>query len=163
MKTVFIRFLCCVALSYALTPSDAQSQVSTGKTSGAEWLQVRSLSPGEQVQVRLVTKKKIHGSVVSVTDSELVVSAKSGQVNIARSEIRQIGVKRDSARLKKGAIGAAIGAASGVIGGVIADGALSDGNGVNEGATAKLAALGAAIGFGVKALPAAYSTIYKAP
>lgn len=83
--------------------------------------------------------------------------------NIARSVIRQVKIRRSSARVRRGAIGAAIGAASGVILVVILDGALTDGNGVSQKYAAAVGAAGAGIGFLAGASWLGFTTIYKVP
>jgi hypothetical protein len=105
--------------------------------------------------------KKVRGSVVSATDSGLVISAKSGQVSVAKSDIKEVKVSSESARIKKGAINGAIGAGGGVATAAILDGALTDGNGMSGAAAVFFGVIGGAAGFVIGMLRPGYKTIYK--
>jgi|SRR6185295_14112505 len=158
-----VRALLSLALVFVLIASESLAQV-PGNDPSAQWRRVQSVASGTEVEIKVEIQKlknKIRGSFVSATDSTLVVSAKAGQLNIARSDIHEVNVKSESARLRKGAIGAAIGVAGGV--GIAAglDGALTDGNGISGGAALLLGAVGGLAGFLLRVRSTAYTRIYR--
>ena len=152
---------CMLALSAHLVAADRESQTATEGQSSAQWKRVQLVTPGAHIQVKRFDKTTVNGRFVSASDNALTIRAESGEARVARSEIRQVRVKRASGRLKRGAIGAAIGAASGVAIGVAMGGAMTDGDGVSSGGTAAMGALGAGIGLGLGLIPAGYVAIYK--
>ena len=148
----------CILLSAHLTAAD----VSKAEQKSEQWQRVESVTPGTQIQVKRFDKTKVKGRFVSAGDSALTVTAEGGELRIARTDIRQVRVRRASGRLKGGAIGAAIGAAGGIVVAIALGGALTDGDGVSSEAAAALGALGAGIGFGIGLIPPGYVEVYKA-
>jgi hypothetical protein len=142
-----------------LLATDARGQVERHLGVDVQWSAVQALSVGEFVQLRLLKKGTIRGSIVSATETALTVAAKGGQLTTARSDIQEVKVKRG--QLRKGVMGAAIGAASGVGTIAILDGALTDGNGMSGSYAALMGILGAGIGLMVTSFRPAYTTIYK--
>jgi hypothetical protein len=159
--TIHLNWIFCISFTAILVAGEARGQSSRDDIA-AQWRRVQSVPSGEQVEVRRLSGQKVKGTVISTADDGLTIKAETGQLNIPRSEIRQVKVRRRSANLKRGAIGAAIGAASGVVVVVALDGALTDGNGVAEDAAAILGAIGAGIGFLAGVIPSGFITIYKA-
>ena len=159
--TFYLKWILYVSLTAVLVPAEARGQSSPDDIA-AQWRRVQSVPSGEQVEVRRLSGQKVKGTVIATSDDGLTIQAEAGQLSIPRSEIRQVKVRRRSANLKRGAIGAAIGAASGVAIIVILDGALTDGDGVAEDAAAILGAVGAGIGFLTGVIPSGFITIYKA-
>jgi len=162
MKAHFVTALCCLmALNGRLVAGEFNGQGVPDQQISVQWQRVQSLSPGAYVEVSQSDKKKVRGRMVSTAVDALTIATDHGELNILRTDIRQVRLKRDSARLKGASIGAAIGAASGVAIGVALGGALTDGDGVSLEAAAKLGALGAGIGFGIGLIPTGYTTVYK--
>jgi hypothetical protein len=128
-----------------------------------QWRRVQALNRGEEVKIKRLDNKTVGGFVVTVTDDEFTANTESGAVTIARPDIKEVKVRSMDQQRKNGFIGAAIGGASGVTTAVILDGALTDGNGVSEGAVLFFGAIGAAAGLLIRMLRPAYRTIYKAP
>ncbi|MGH9631036.1 MAG: hypothetical protein ACRD7E_22235 [Bryobacteraceae bacterium] len=155
MNIQFVTAVCCyLAVSAQQMAVAGGGQPVTNEKTSVQWLRVQSLSPQVQVQVRRFDTPTVKGHFVSVDESTLTINARSGEVRIARSRIRQVRVRCASMRLKRGAIGAAIGAPSGIAIAVALGGA-------SEAATA-LGALGARIGFGVGLIPHGYTKLYEA-
>jgi hypothetical protein len=114
------------------------------------------------VQVRRFDKTTVKGRFSSASDGTLVVTTDGGDVSLDRGDVRQVRVRRASARLRGGALGAVIGAAAGIGIAVALGGALTDGDGVSSEAAAALGTLGGGIGFAAGLIPRGYTTIYKA-
>jgi hypothetical protein len=153
------RFCCHFALSFALIAAEARGQITGDASLDMQWRAVKALTSGELVKVRLLKTAVISGAIVSCTETALTVTENGRQMNIARSDIRELKVKGGK-RLRKGLLGAAIGGTSGIAIIAIADGALTDGNGMSGKYAALLGAVGAGIGF-LATLEPEYRTIYK--
>lgn len=153
------RFCRHLALSFALIAAEAPGQIMGDASLDTQWRSVKALTSGEFVRVRLLKTGVVSGTMVSCTETALTVTENGRQMNIARSEIRELKVKGRQ-RLKKGLLGAAIGGTSGIAIVAIADGALTDGNGMSGKYAALLGVVGAGIGF-LAMLEPEYRTIYK--
>ena len=153
------RFCCHLALSFALIAAEAPGQITGDASLDMQWRAVKALTSGELVKVRLLKTAVISGTIVSCTETALTVTENGRQMNIARSDIRELKVKGGQ-RLRKNLLGAAIGGTSGIAIIAIADGALTDGNGMSGKYAALLGAVGAGIGF-LATLEPEYRTIYK--
>lgn len=141
------RFCCSLALGSALIAAEGRSQAVGDSALDAQWRTVQALSPGEFVEVRLLSKATVSGTIVSSTDAALTLTVERGRLrNVTRSDIRELKVKRKQ-RMRNRAFGAAIGGASGLAITAILDGALTDGNGTSGKYSALLGAVGAGIGF----------------
>jgi hypothetical protein len=159
-----IAAMCCtLALTSNSLAADRGSQTSTDEQTSAQWQRMQSVAPGAQIQVKRFDKRTVKGRFVSAGHSDLTISSEGVETSLARSEIRQVRVRRASGRFRGGAIGAAIGAASGITIAVALGGALTDGDGVSSEAAAALGALGAGIGLGLGLIPPGYVEVYKAP
>ena len=157
MKFSSVGRLCChVTLVLTLFAADARGQA---KELDVQWSAVQALPAGEAIQVGLIKKESVRGNIVSSTEMTVTVATKGGEMTTARSDIKEVKVKRG--QLTKNLVGAGIGGAAGVTTAAILDGALTDGNGVSESAAAFLGAVGAGAGFLLSALQPAYKTIYK--
>src|SRR5262245_4786910 len=154
------RFCCHLVLGSVLIATEAHSQA-TGKSKlDIQWNAVRALSSGELVEVRLLKKGSVKGSIASSTDTGLTVTAERGQMmNVARSDIGEVRVKQ-TRRLRNRLLGVAIGGTSGVVLTAILDGAVTDGNGMSGKYAALLGAIGAGVGW-ITMLGPTYRTIYK--
>ena len=153
------RFCRHLALSFALIAAEARGQITGDASLDMQWRAVKALTSGELVKVRLLKTGVVSGTMVSCTETALTVTEKGRQMNIARSDIRELKVK-GRPRLRKRLLGAAIGGTSGIAIIAIADGALTDGHGMSGKYAALLGAVGAGIGF-LATLEPEYSTIYK--
>lgn len=152
------RICLCLALVLSLIASEALGQ-DPDRAAAAQWAHVQLLSPGVELEVR--GPKKIKGKLSSVTSTAIVVVADGQVMNLSRSEIREIKVRRDSVSSTKGAIAAGIGAASGLGTAAILDGALTDGNGMSKTAALNFTFIGAIVGFLWGTLRPEYRTVYK--
>jgi hypothetical protein len=153
------RFCCHLALSFGLIAAEAPGQIVCDASLDTQWRAVQALTSGELVKVRLLKKGVVSGTMVSSTETALTVTEKGRQMDIARSDIRELKVK-GRRRLRKSVLGAAIGGTSGIAIIAIADGALTDGNGMSGKYAALLGAVGAGIGF-LATFEPEYRTIYK--
>lgn len=161
MKSPSICRSCCyLALSLMLMAGQVHGQVAKDSGSNKQWSTVQALHPGDFVEVRLQKKETFRGTLVSSTEIALTVDAKSGQTTTARSDIKEVKVKRGRGRSQ--ILGAAIGAASGVATAAILDGALTDGNGMSGSAAVFFGAVGAAVGLAITSFRSDYKTVYKA-
>jgi len=153
------RFCRHLALSFALIAAEAPGQTTGDASLDMQWRAVKALTSGELVKVRLLKKEVISRAIVSCTETAMTVTENGRQMDIARSDIRELKVKGGK-RLRKSLLGAAIGGTSGIAIIAIADGALTDGNGMSGKYAALLGAVGAGIGF-LATLEPEYRTIYK--
>ena len=118
-----------------------------------EWESVKALAVGEKLSVRLKDKKKVEGTLRSVSDSLLVLARGTSTVNLNRDSVAKVYriVPRSTARSigKTTAMGAGmgfgIGAGVGIWGGSYED--LE-----TAGLVALLGGFGAAVGAGIGAL-----------
>ena len=111
-----------------------------------DWSKVAALAAGSNLQVKLKNGKTIKGTLGSVTDSGLSLTASNAPVEIKREEVRTVHevVKKGSGG--KGAlIGSAIGAGAGAGLGVAAD-SNDEGLELRNSITAGMAVLGAGVG-----------------
>jgi hypothetical protein len=152
------RLFCHATLALMLLTVEAYGQAEKNSGLDAQWKAVQAIAAGEGVQVHLMKKGTVSGNIVSSTDTAVTVSTKAGEVTTARSDIKEVKVKRS--KTTKTVINTGIGAGAGVATATILDGALTDGNGVSGSAVAFFAAIGAGVGF-LTALGPSYKTIYK--
>jgi hypothetical protein len=128
----------------------------------ADWSGVAGLPPGTKIEAFPTDRKQtmVKGVVVRTTADALVVSSKSGEVSLTRSEVRIVKAARPGRRSRNGLIGVAVGAAGGYFAGLAI--CLYCGNEGHSGFGGHGAALGAVLG-AIAFLPMPYITIYKAP
>jgi hypothetical protein len=139
-----------VSLAFLLIHADARGQAERARELDAQWSAIQALPAGEAIQVGLIKKGTVRGNIVSSTELTVTVATKGGEVTTARSDIKEVKVKRG--QLTKNLLGAGIGGAAGVTTAAILDGALTDGNGMSGSAAVFLGAVGAGVGFLVSAL-----------
>ncbi len=129
-----------------------------------EWTQLRQrLQPGDRIQVYSKTQRsKSEGIFVRSSDTEIRLTADHKEIGLERPQIRSIKVRRTSARVRDGLIGAAIGggATAAIAGGISAR--YGDGPFPPE-IIGGAIALGTGIGFLVGIGAPGYQTVYKAP
>lgn len=124
----------------------AVSVAAQGQTN--DWSKVTALSSGSTLSVKLKSGKTVNGTLSSVNDSTLTVTAKNAPVDIKREDVRSVHevVKKGSAT--KGAlIGTGVGAGAGAAAGAITDSNNDRGfEKLDSAATAVLAVAGAGVG-----------------
>ncbi|HYP14335.1 MAG TPA: hypothetical protein VEQ63_10470 [Bryobacteraceae bacterium] len=151
---------CCLVLTLISAVPGLGAQRPPDTTS-AEWQRVQSIIPGTEVMVRRAGKEWVAGRFMSAAGSELVVSAKGGDVRIDRAGIDRVRARRKSSWLRGGAIWGAVGAGVGVAIVAALGGALTDGDGVSEEGAVLLGAIGGGLGFAIGAFSPSYTTVYK--
>ncbi len=111
-----------------------------------DWSKVAALASGSNLSVKLKNGKTVNGTLSSVSDSTLSLTAKNAPVEIKREEVQTVHEVVKKGGGGKGAlIGSAVGAGAGAGLGVAAD-ANDDGLEVHNGVTAGLAVIGAGVG-----------------
>lgn len=147
--------LVTVCLLATLSAADAQ-EVTRGS-----WQQVMALTPGERIRVEEFGGKRITGRLAAATPDSVTIATSSGESKFERAGVRQVSVRRASARTRNAAIGAAVGAGVGV-GLSVALLAAGGGSDAAREIVAAGTAIGAGIGFGLGWIPSGYATMYKA-
>ena len=139
----FVTIVLAASLLLSSVSAMAQGQVN-------DWAKVSALSSGSDLAVKQKNGKTIKGTLSSVSDSALTLSARNGSVEIKRDDVRSVRevVKKGSG--SKGAlIGAAVGAGAGAALGAIGDAQNQDGFGgekLDNAFVAGLAVVGAGVG-----------------
>ena len=113
-----------------------------------DWSKVSALSSGSNVSVKLKNGKTVNGTLSSVSDSTLTLTAKNAPVDIKRDDVRTVHevVKKGSAT-KAALIGTGVGAGAGAAAGAITDSNNDNGlEKLDSAATAVLAVAGAGVG-----------------
>ena len=144
MRNLSRPFVAAVLLASLLL--SAVSVTAQGQTN--DWSKVSALSSGSNVSVKLKNGKTVNGTLGSVTDSTLTVTAKNTPVDIKRDDVRTVHevIKKGSAT-KAALIGAGVGAGAGAAAGAISDSNNDDGfEKLDSAATAGLAVAGAGVG-----------------
>ena len=137
----FVAILLTTSLLLAAGTVAAQGQTS-------DWSRVAALASGSNLSVKLKNGKTIKGTLNSVSDSTLSLTAKNAPVEIKREEVRTVHevVKKGSAT-KAALIGTGVGAGAGAAAGAIGDSNNDDGfEKLDSAATAGLAVVGAGVG-----------------
>ena len=140
-------------LSFVLLMNSNTAVAQNAVGSIQEWEAVKALAAGEKLSVRLKDKKKVEGTLRSVSDSLLVLARGTSTVDLNRDSVAKVYriVSRSTARSigKSTALGAGIGfgigAGVGIWGGTYED--LE-----TAGLVGLLGGFGAAIGAGIGAL-----------
>ena len=113
-----------------------------------DWSKVAALSSGSNLSVKLKTGKTVNGTLNSVTDSTISLTAKNASVDIKRDDVRSVHeVVKKSSATKATLIGTGVGAGAGAAAGAIGDSNNDDGfEKLDSAATAGLAVVGAGVG-----------------
>lgn len=99
-----LSFLFCIlAVSYSLSAHGQQGS----------WENLKTLRPGEQIQVRASKTPKITGTFMNVTDAAISVEAEAGLQTIQRQEVRSVKRMKAKHRLRNTLILAGVGAGVG--------------------------------------------------
>jgi tetratricopeptide (TPR) repeat protein len=111
----------------------------------ANWDNLKSLAPGEEIQVVLKDAKSYRGRLQAVSDEAITVRLAAGEQSIARQDILRVSAKGNSHRLRNALIGAGIGA--GITGVAVAASIRNDPEAINGVAVIPIVALvGAGVG-----------------
>lgn len=124
----------------------AVSVAAQGQTN--DWSKVAALSSGSNLSIKLKTGKTVNGTLNSVTDSTISLTAKNAPVDIKRDDVRSVHeVVKKSSATKAALIGTGVGAGAGAAAGAISDSNHDDGfEKLDSAATAGLAVVGAGVG-----------------
>jgi hypothetical protein len=87
-------------LGSALVAAEGRSQATADPRLDTQSRAVQALSSSELVEVRLLKKGAVSGSIVSSTEMGLTIAANGGQVMNLATDIRELKVKRRQ-RLRK--------------------------------------------------------------
>jgi hypothetical protein len=96
--------------------------IAAGKSPIPDWGGVQMIAPGTQVRVIVGDAKAVNGTLISVTDTTLMVlSVGAGQQPFEKTQIASVSVRKQGHRIRNTliglgvglAVGAAIGAAAG--------------------------------------------------
>ena len=79
----------------------------------ASWDNLRSLQPGEKIQVAAANAGKVTGGFVSVSDAAISVQIKGAPTAIQRQDVRSVRLMKNKHRLRNALIGGGIGAGAG--------------------------------------------------
>lgn len=137
---LFVAIALVTSLLFSAVSVAAQGQAT-------DWSKVTALSSGSKLSVKLKNGKTINGTLSSVSDSTLSLTAKNA-VDIKREDVRTVHevVKKGSAT-KAALIGTGVGAGAGAAVGAIGDANNDDGfESLDSAATAGLAVVGAGVG-----------------
>jgi hypothetical protein len=125
---------------------------------GQPWDAVTQLAPGQRVMVEVGGRRRLEGAFVSAVENGIVLRAEDRDIAYSRADIRRVGVRGSSKRLRNTLLGAAAGALGGLLVASAGGGKSERGfvNGVNS-------LLGLGIGAGVGAMVPAdpYRIIYS--
>lgn len=144
MRNLSRPFVVVVVVASLLV--SAISVAAQGQTN--DWSKVAALSSGTRLSVKLKTGKTVNGTLSSVTDSTISLTAKNAPVDIKRDDVRSVHeVVKKSSATKAALIGTGVGAGAGAAAGAIGDSNNDDGfEKLDSAATAGLAVVGAGVG-----------------
>jgi hypothetical protein len=133
---------------------------SWAQTDKASWTNLRTLQPGQKIQVVDMHSKKHSGSFVNFTETTISYQDTSGQQTFPRQDVRRVQRMGDKRRLRNTLIGAGVGAGVGAGIGAAAweDRGFIGGKGVGALFCASIGFLGGAI---IGALIPSHNTIYS--
>lgn len=147
----FLPMICVIATSCALS----------AQTNPSNWDNLRTLAPGQKIQVVATTAKKSSGAFVNVSDSAIVFAQADGNRTLQKQDVRSVRLMKNGHRLRNTLIGAGIGAGAGA--GVTAAAWESNGFLGGKGAGAAVGAvIGGVAGAIVGAVLPSHNTVYSA-
>jgi hypothetical protein len=158
MRTRFFALTAAIIFAFAQAP--AAYARGTGAAAASDWSSVQTITPGDEIAVRLKDGDRLTGRFASATDQNITFTHDGRKVSLTRESIRNVKVSLGKNRLKGALVGAGAGGGLGTAGGgyLVARGmnvpALVGGSILGAGVGA---AVGAALGLGTK-----YETIYEA-
>ena len=111
----------------------------------ANWDNLKSLAPGEEIRVVLKDAKSYRGRLQAVSDEAITLRLAAGEQSIARQDILRVSAKGNSHRLRNALIGAGLGA--GITGAAVAASIRNDPEAINGVVAIPIVALvGAGVG-----------------
>ena len=139
----------------------AASCALSAQTSPPTWENLRTLAPGQKIQVLEISAKKHSGAFVNVSDTAIVLTQADGDRTLQRENVRSVKLMKNSHRGRNTLIGAGIGAGAGagITAGAWESGGFLGGRGVGAAVGAVIGGVGGAI---VGAVLPSHDTIYRA-
>src|SRR4051812_22698258 len=107
--TVTTRKYCLILTATLLWCSGAK----LGATETEKWDIVRSLPAGQEIRIE-TADRKLRGSLLTVSQSQLSLNTNSNQVSIPRADVMRVFVRGKSHRLRNTLIGTGVGVAVGI-------------------------------------------------
>jgi hypothetical protein len=139
----------------------ATSCALSAQTNPSSWDNLRTLAPGQKIQVVEITAKKSSGAFVNVSDSAIVFTQANGNRTLQKQDVRSVKLMKTSHRLRNTLIAAGIGAGAGA--GITAGAWESNGFLGGKGAGAAVGAvIGGVAGAIVGAVLPSHNTLYSA-
>jgi hypothetical protein len=90
--------------------------IAEGKGPFSDWGSVQTIAPGTQVRVAAGNAKAVSGTLVSVTDTTLVMlSVGAGQQPFEKTQVGSVSVKKQGHTLRNILIGVGVGLAAGAV------------------------------------------------
>lgn len=96
-------------------------QAAGAKPDSANWDNLKTVTPGERIQIVLNDVKSYQGEFQTVSDEAIVVRLETGDQTFARQNVLRVSTKGESHRWRNAGIGAAVGAGAGLGIGAAAD------------------------------------------
>ena len=91
----------------------AASCALSAQTNPSNWDNLRSLAPGQKIQVVATTSKKSSGAFVDVSDTAIVFTQPNGNRTLQKQDVRSVKLMKSGHHLRNTLIGAGIGAGAG--------------------------------------------------
>ena len=133
------------------------TSASWAQNNPTSWENLNGLQPGEKIQIREISSKKVSGTFLNVSVAAISILEKTGSQTIQRQDVRSVKLMKNKHRLRNTLIGAGIGAGVGaVMGAATSDNFFGRGFGAAIGAVVVLLP-GAVVG----ALAPSHETIYR--
>jgi hypothetical protein len=85
------------------------------------WENVKHLTPGTDVRVKLMDGRTLRGGFESATDDALMMGTANSQETLNRAMIAKVSIRGKNHRLRNTLIGFGVGAAGGLIAGAVTD------------------------------------------
>jgi hypothetical protein len=139
-----------------------QGSVAAQQPGKGSWDAITQLRRQEKVEVYPVKGKRTRGVFRSATNDSVTVSRDSRDITFAKSDVREVKVRRTSGRFRNAGIGAAVG--GGIVGGIIAIAIRGDfDDGMALAIFTVFTSVAALTGFAIGVAFPGYNTIYKVP
>jgi hypothetical protein len=138
----------------------AMPYIASGRTNKADWANLGALQRGQKIQIVEVNSKVHSGTFVSVSDTAIAFSDKSGEQSIQKQDVHSVVWMKNKHRLRNTLIGAGVGLGAGVGIGVAVNNAGRDPNFLPEAAPAILGVVGLVTGALVGVLLITHEVIY---
>jgi len=135
---------------------------SLAQNNQASWDSLKTLQPGQKIQLVETNATKVSGTFVSASDAAISVELASGPQTVQKPEVKSVKLMENKHRLRHTLIGAGVGASAGA--GACAAAWESGGFAGGKGTGAAVgAAIGGLTGAAVGALLPANDMIYRMP